>query len=109
MSLNYASDPFINDFLVWTSIFFPAYEGMTILLGKAKVLLKGDIFIFRSGSVIATFHIETTASNPVSFVTNKLITAISNSTLGRFRVERGNIEVDTFVSGKSCLTTIQCP
>ncbi|XP_028401867.1 uncharacterized protein LOC114524862 isoform X2 [Dendronephthya gigantea] len=53
-------------------------------------------FSYRPGSVIATFHIETSASDPVNFVNSKLSAAISNNTLGRFSVQSSNIEVGVF-------------
>ena len=50
--------------------------------------------------MIATFHIETTESNPVLFVNTKLIGIIGNGTFGSFMVDKDHLEVGEFKFGK---------
>lgn len=54
-------------------------------------------FSYRPGSVIATFHIETTESKPVLFVKTKLIAGIIGiGTFGSFMVDKDLLKVGEF-------------
>ena len=59
-------------------------------------------FIPRPGSVIATFHIITTNSEPVNFVRGKL----DVGTIGNFNVDRSTLAVDEFAFGKLNTSTV---